>query len=60
MDRPAPPLLPPALAYAGSAFALGCVLGVLRLTLVAPRLGEVAAVALELPVMLAASWGLAG
>ena len=37
-------------------FALGFALGVLRTQLLAPWLGELAAVAMELPVILAASW----
>lgn len=41
-------------------FAIGFALGTLRTLLVAPRLGELAAVALELPVMLAASWWVCG
>ncbi|MCG6117870.1 MAG: hypothetical protein MEQ07_06715 [Aquimonas sp.] len=44
-----------ALLFAG-VFALGFVLGVLRTLLLAPWLGELAAVAVELPVILAASW----
>lgn len=44
-----------ALLFAG-VFALGFVLGSLRTVLLAPRLGELAAVAIELPVILAASW----
>lgn len=44
------------LAYAGLAFAAGFALGVLRVTLIAPRLGETAAVLLELPLMLTLSW----
>jgi hypothetical protein len=45
--------------YYGVIFALGFVLGALRVLLVAPALGEVAAVLLELPLMLAASWTVA-
>ncbi|MFN8521587.1 MAG: hypothetical protein U0821_00585 [Chloroflexota bacterium] len=37
-------------------FGAGMVLGTVRTLLVAPRLGEAAAVALELPIMLAISW----
>lgn len=44
------------LAYAAIAFAAGFALGVLRVSLIAPRLGETAAVMFELPIMLALSW----
>jgi len=37
-------------------FAIGFVLGTVRVLLVVPRLGECTAVLLELPVMLASSW----
>lgn len=52
-------LLRPALAYFLPVFALGFVLGTVRTLWLAPMLGELAAVAAELPVMLAASWLLA-
>lgn len=42
--------------YFLAAFALGSVLGTIRVLAIAPRLGELGAVLLELPVMLAASW----
>lgn len=45
-----------ALPYWALVMALGLVLGTLRVLWLVPRVGEVAAVALELPVMLAASW----
>jgi hypothetical protein len=48
-----------ALAYFAPVFALGFVLGTVRTLWLAPALGEVPAVAAELPVMLAASWLLA-
>jgi len=47
-------------AYAAAVFALGFVLGTLRVLVIAPRLGEFGAVLAELPVMLAASWVAAG
>jgi hypothetical protein len=46
------------MAYTASVFAVAFVMGVIRVTLVAPRLGDVAAVLLEAPFVLAASWGL--
>jgi hypothetical protein len=47
-------------AYAGVVFAAGFALGVLRVLVLVPRLGEIASVLLELPVMLALSWWLCG
>jgi hypothetical protein len=47
-------------AYALMIFAVGFVLGSLRILTVAPYLGETAAVGLEVPLMLAISWFLAG
>jgi hypothetical protein len=44
------------LIYFTFAFALGFVLGVVRILLLVPRLGETMAVALELPLILTASW----
>ncbi len=49
-----------ALAYFAAIFALGFVLGTVRTLWLAPVLGSAAAVALELPVMLSASWWWAG
>ena len=49
-----------ALAYWLGVFALGFVLGTVRTLWLEPALGALAAVALELPVMLAASWWWAG
>lgn len=42
--------------YALSVFAVGFVLGAMRVLLLAPRVGDTAAVVLEAPVMLAVSW----
>ncbi len=49
-----------ALAYWGAVFALAFVIGALRVTWLAPRIGETAAVLIEVPVILAASWLAAG
>ena len=48
------------LIYCAVVFAAGFVLGVLRMTLVAPLAGELAAVTLEAPVMLAIAWTACG
>ncbi len=45
-----------ALAYWACVFALAFVVGAMRVTWLAPRVGEVAAVLIEVPVILAASW----
>lgn len=45
-----------ALTYWAGIFALGFALGTLRSLWLAPAIGEVAAVASELPLMLLASW----
>jgi hypothetical protein len=47
-------------AYFGAVFALGFLLGVLRVGLLAPRLGELLAVLVELPLILAAAWWVCG
>jgi hypothetical protein len=44
------------LAYFGIAFAAGFGLGTLRVTILAPKIGETVAVFLELPIILAVSW----
>lgn len=48
------------LAYVAVVFAVGFVLGALRVTLLVPRLGETLAVLLELPIILAVSWPTCG
>ncbi|MCC6306088.1 MAG: hypothetical protein IT545_12945 [Rhodobacteraceae bacterium] len=47
-------------AYGAAIFALGVVLGTVRVLVLAPRVGALGAVAVELPVMLGASWLAAG
>lgn len=49
-----------ALSYFALVFGLGFVLGTARVLVIIPRIGATAAVLLELPVMLAASWVVAG
>lgn len=46
--------------YFALVFAVGFVLGTLRVLVVIPRLGETAAVLIELPIMLAVSWFVCG
>jgi hypothetical protein len=55
-----PRIVLPALVYVSTVFAAAFVLGALRVLLVAPRLGELAAVTLEVPVVLGLSWAVAG
>ncbi len=43
-------------AYVAAVFAAGFVLGVLRTLVLAPRLGELIAVLVELPLMLTIAW----
>lgn len=45
-----------AFRYFAIVFALGFALGTIRTLVIAPRVGETAAVLMELPLMLAASW----
>ncbi len=49
-----------AIRYWAAVFALGFMLGTMRTFWLAPAMGELAAVAIELPVMLGASWLVAG
>lgn len=46
--------------YFLTVFAIGFILGTLRVLVVIPRIGEVAAVLLEVPVMLALAWPICG
>jgi hypothetical protein len=55
-----PRIVLPALAYVATVFAAAFGLGVFRVLLLVPRLGELAAVALEVPVVLGLSWLVAG
>jgi hypothetical protein len=48
------------IAYFVVVFAAGFLLGTIRVLAVAPLLGEMAAVALELPLMLLVAWVVAG
>ena len=50
------PTLKAAAAYFALAFTLGFLLGTLRVTVLAPALGELVAVMAELPLMLTATW----
>ncbi|MFZ1866162.1 MAG: hypothetical protein WAU39_18210 [Polyangiales bacterium] len=54
------PVLRSAAAYFGIVFAAGFALGTLRTLFLAPRFGELWAVLLELPIMLAISWWACG
>jgi hypothetical protein len=55
-----PRIILPALLYVATVFAAAFALGALRVMLVVPRLGELAAVTLEVPVVLGLSWLVAG
>jgi len=55
-----PRILLPALVYVAAVFAVAFALGTLRVLLLVPYLGELAAVALEVPVLLCLSWFVAG
>lgn len=54
------PIVKAAFAYTLPVFALAFVLGAARVSLIAPVTGPLIAVALEVPVVLALSWTLAG
>jgi hypothetical protein len=58
-DHPAM-ILKPALAYFAVVFTVAFAFGALRVTLIAPVVGALAAVALEVPVILLVSWIVAG
>ncbi len=65
MHHPPPPsgpatLLRAALAYFGVVFAFAFVLGIVRTLLLAPMIGDMAAVLVELPIVLTISWIAAG
>jgi hypothetical protein len=53
-------ILKAALAYFAPVFAAAFAIGALRVTLIAPQIGALAAVALELPLILGLSWLVAG
>jgi hypothetical protein len=53
-------ILKPALAYFAPVFAAAFAFGALRVTLIAPAIGALAAVALEVPLVLLLSWLVAG
>lgn len=48
------------LLYFLAVFAIGFALGTVRVLVLAPRIGEIAAVLIELPVMLALAWPICG
>lgn len=48
------------IAYGLILFGLGFLLAMVRIPILVPRFGETAAVLIELPVMLAAAWAVAG
>jgi hypothetical protein len=53
-------ILAPALAYFAPVFAAAFAFGALRVMLIAPAVGAFAAVAIEVPLILALSWLIAG
>lgn len=48
------------LVYFASVFAVGFVLGAIRTLFLIPRIGELGAVLVELPVILTAAWAICG
>ena len=48
------------LAYFGAVFVVGFMFGAIRVLVLVPRLGEIASVLLETPVILAVSWLVSG
>jgi hypothetical protein len=52
-------VLPAALCYAVTVFAIGFLLGAVRVLVVAPRIGAIASVLVELPLILTASFHVA-
>lgn len=54
------PIVKAALAYVLPVFAAAFVIGAVRVTLVAPAVGPLIAVALEVPLILGLSWWMAG
>ena len=55
-----PRIVLPALLYVAAVFAAAFALGTFRILVLVPRLGELAAVTLEVPVVLGLSWLVAG
>jgi hypothetical protein len=55
-----PTVLRAAMAYLGVVFAVAFCLGALRMLVVVPRIGEIPAVLIEVPLLLALSWVVAG
>lgn len=53
-------IVPPALLCVAAVFAAAFVLGTFRILVLVPRLGELAAVTLDVPVVLGLSWLVAG
>ena len=60
VHRSARMILKPALTYFALVFAAAFLFGALRVTLIAPQMGPLAAVALEVPLILGLSWIIAG